>query len=79
MTEDYEVYKEGGLLRERYKKVDDISEGSYGYVSLANDTQTKKLVAVKYIFKNEGLEHGSSFEGDTDMDSHNSSNQKRMK
>ncbi|CUS23517.1 LAQU0S10e02256g1_1 [Lachancea quebecensis] len=77
MTEDYEVYKEGGLLRERYKKVDDISEGSYGYVSLANDTQTKKLVAVKYIFKNEELEHGSSFEGDTDMDSHNSSNQKK--
>ncbi|SCU83693.1 LAMI_0C04214g1_1 [Lachancea mirantina] len=53
MTDEYEIYKEGGLLRNRYKKIDDISEGSYGYVSLANDVQTKKLVAVKHIFKNE--------------------------
>ncbi|CDO94840.1 unnamed protein product [Kluyveromyces dobzhanskii CBS 2104] len=53
MTLDYEVYKEGGLLRDRYKLIEDISEGSYGYVSLASDTQLKKLVAVKYIFKNE--------------------------
>ncbi|QEU61501.1 Ksp1 [Kluyveromyces lactis] len=53
MTLDYEVYKEGGLLRDRYKLIEDISEGSYGYVSLASDTQLKKLVAVKYIFKSE--------------------------
>lgn len=53
MTLDYEVYKEGGLLRDRYKLIEDISEGSYGYVSLASDTKLKKLVAVKYIFKNE--------------------------
>ncbi|SCU95936.1 LAME_0F14158g1_1 [Lachancea meyersii CBS 8951] len=53
MSEDYDIYKEGGLLRGRYKKLDDISEGSYGYVSLANDTKTKKLVAVKYIFKSD--------------------------
>lgn len=52
MTLDYEVYKEGGLLKDRYQKLEDISEGSYGYVSLATDTKLKKLVAVKYIFKN---------------------------
>ncbi|SCU82185.1 LANO_0B05402g1_1 [Lachancea nothofagi CBS 11611] len=63
MTEDYEVYKEGSLLRGRYKKLDDISEGSYGYVSLANDTQTKKLVAVKYIFKSDSKSNDSSNHG----------------
>lgn len=51
MTLDYEVYKEGGILNDRYQKVEDISEGSYGYVSLAKDVNEKKLVAVKYIFK----------------------------
>ena len=51
MTLDYEIYKEGGLLNGRYQKIEDISEGSYGYVSLAKDTKLKKLVAVKYIFK----------------------------
>ncbi|SCU98518.1 LAFA_0G18448g1_1 [Lachancea sp. 'fantastica'] len=60
MTEDYDIYKEGGLLRGRYKKLDDISEGSYGYVSLANDTQTKKLVAVKYIFKSDSHDSQNS-------------------
>ncbi|SMN18424.1 similar to Saccharomyces cerevisiae YHR082C KSP1 Ser/thr protein kinase [Maudiozyma saulgeensis] len=51
MSFDYEIYKEGGILNERYQKVDDISEGSYGYVSLAKDLKLKKLVAIKYIFK----------------------------
>lgn len=51
MTLDYEVYKEGGILNNRYQKIEDISEGSYGYVSLAKDVQQKKLVAIKYIFK----------------------------
>lgn len=51
MSLDYEVYKEGGLLNDRYQKIEDISEGSYGYVSLAKDIQHKKLVAVKFIFK----------------------------
>ncbi|CDH12563.1 related to Serine/threonine-protein kinase KSP1 [Zygosaccharomyces bailii ISA1307] len=50
-TLDYEVYKEGGILNDRYQKIEDISEGSYGYVSLAKDVQQKKLVAIKYIFK----------------------------
>ena len=51
MTVDYEIYKEGGILKDRYQKIEDISEGSYGYVSLAKDLKEKKLVAVKYIFK----------------------------
>ncbi|CAB4252340.1 similar to Saccharomyces cerevisiae YHR082C KSP1 Ser/thr protein kinase [Maudiozyma barnettii] len=51
MSFDYEIYKEGGILNDRYQKVDDISEGSYGYVSLAKDLKLKKLVAIKYIFK----------------------------
>ncbi|QLQ80910.1 hypothetical protein HG537_0E02650 [Torulaspora globosa] len=51
MSLDYEVYKEGGLLNGRYQKIEDISEGSYGYVSLAKDIEQKKLVAVKFIFK----------------------------
>ncbi|QLL33352.1 hypothetical protein HG536_0E02630 [Torulaspora globosa] len=51
MSLDYEVYKEGGLLNDRYQKIEDISEGSYGYVSLAKDIERKKLVAVKFIFK----------------------------
>lgn len=63
MTLDYEVYKEGGLLRDRYKLIEDISEGSYGYVSLASDTKLKKLVAVKYIFKNDEPEQKNDCEG----------------
>ncbi|KAG0669039.1 hypothetical protein C6P45_004179 [Maudiozyma exigua] len=51
MSMDYELYKEGGILNDRYQKIDDISEGSYGYVSLAKDLKFKKLVAIKYIFK----------------------------
>lgn len=59
MTVDYDVYKEGGILNERYQKIEDISEGSYGFVSLAKDIQKKKLVAIKYIFKvdSEEVEH----------------------
>lgn len=57
MSLDYEIYKEGGLLRDRYKLIEDISEGSYGYVSLASDTKLKKLVAVKYIFKSDSYEN----------------------
>lgn len=49
--ENYERYNRGSLLNERYLKVEDISEGSYGLVSLAQDTKfDNKLVAVKYIF-----------------------------
>lgn len=51
MSLDYELYKEGGILNNRYQKIEDISEGSYGYVSLAKDIEKKKLVAVKYIYK----------------------------
>lgn len=49
--EAYERYNHGSLLNERYSKVADISEGSYGLVSLAKDTKANNaLVAVKYIY-----------------------------
>ncbi|OBA20100.1 kinase-like protein [Metschnikowia bicuspidata var. bicuspidata NRRL YB-4993] len=49
--EAYEKYDHGGLLKNRYSKVSDISEGSYGLVSLAKDQDNENaLVAVKYIF-----------------------------
>lgn len=47
----YEKYAHGSLLQNRYIKVADISEGSYGVVTLAKDTAHNDcLVAVKYIF-----------------------------
>lgn len=49
--EAYEKYNDGELLNGRYSKVADISEGSYGLVSLAQDLkQDHALVAVKYVF-----------------------------
>ncbi|QHS73721.1 putative serine/threonine protein kinase KSP1 [Saccharomyces paradoxus] len=63
MTLDYEIYKEGGILNNRYQKIEDISEGSYGYVSLAKDVREKRLVAVKYIFK---LEDDGQFDNPED-------------
>lgn len=52
MSLAYKLYKKGNLLNGRYKKVEDISEGAYGIVSLAKDTHNDfSLVAVKYIFK----------------------------
>lgn len=49
--DEYEKYDNGDLLRNRYKKVADISKGSYGLVSLANDSKANdKLVAVKFIY-----------------------------
>lgn len=49
--EEYNKYTQGGLLRNRYLKVADISEGSYGLVSVASDTKNgDKLVAVKYLY-----------------------------
>lgn len=49
--EAYDKYDRGGLLHDRYVKVTDISEGSYGLVSLAKDTKLgNALVAVKYIY-----------------------------
>lgn len=47
----YEKYDSGELLNSRYSKVSDISEGSYGLVSLAKDIKKENaLVAVKFIF-----------------------------
>lgn len=47
----YSDYDSGGLLHGRYAKVHDISEGSYGLVSLAKDTANQNtLVAVKYLY-----------------------------
>lgn len=66
MTLDYEVYKEGGILNDRYQKIEDISEGSYGFVSLAKDIQKKQLVAVKHIFKMEDKDGGGDDDDDGD-------------
>lgn len=47
----YEKYDSGELLNGRYSKAADISEGSYGLVSLARDLlRDNAYVAVKYIF-----------------------------
>lgn len=49
--EEYNKYNEGHLLKHRYLKVADISEGSYGLVSVAKDTKSdNKLVAIKYLY-----------------------------
>lgn len=49
--EAYEKYDNGDLLNGRYAKVADISEGSYGLVSLAQDTKRNNAyVAVKFIY-----------------------------
>lgn len=49
--EQFERYDKGELLRDRYLKVNDISEGSYGLVSVAKDTRNNDcLVAVKFIY-----------------------------
>ncbi|AAS52221.1 ADR300Cp [Eremothecium gossypii ATCC 10895] len=78
MTLDYEIYKEGGLLKDRYHKLEDISEGSYGYVSLAKDTKLKKLVAVKYIFKSDEDDVKRRDRDDGAEASNNSSLEKRQ-
>lgn len=68
MTLDYEVYKEGGILNNRYQKIEDISEGSYGLVSLAKDTHKKRLVAVKHIFKMEDKDREEEERRESDRD-----------
>lgn len=80
MTVDYEIYKEGGILKDRYQKIEDISEGSYGFVSLAKDLKEKKLVAVKYIFKldedeDDYQDNDDGDDGDRDYDSSHQKNQ----
>ncbi|OUM55602.1 hypothetical protein BVG19_g5170 [[Candida] boidinii] len=50
MSVEYSKYNKGELLHDKYLKIHDISEGSFGIVSLAKDvTNSNKLVAVKYI------------------------------
>ncbi|KAK5781677.1 hypothetical protein RI543_000863 [Arxiozyma heterogenica] len=72
MTVDYEIYKEGGILKDRYQKIEDISEGSYGYVSLAKDLKEKKLVAVKYIFKlDEDEDRSDNYDSDKNYSDRN--------
>ncbi|AET41301.1 putative serine/threonine protein kinase KSP1 Ecym_8004 [Eremothecium cymbalariae DBVPG len=78
MTLDYEIYKEGGLLKGRYQKLEDISEGSYGYVSLAKDTNLKKLVAVKYIFKSDDDDDETRNTNEKGDGSNNSSLERRQ-
>ncbi|RCK56258.1 Serine/threonine-protein kinase KSP1 [Candida viswanathii] len=49
--EEYNHYDKGLLLRDRYLKVADISQGSYGLVSVAKDCKKdNRLVAVKFIY-----------------------------
>ena len=49
--EEYTHYDKGLLLRDRYLKVADISQGSYGLVSVAKDVKKdNRLVAVKFIY-----------------------------
>lgn len=49
--DEYEKYDSGALLNNKYLKVADISEGSYGLVSVAKDTTAdNKLVAIKFIY-----------------------------
>ncbi|CAH6721143.1 serine/threonine-protein kinase Ksp1p [[Candida] jaroonii] len=48
--DQYKKYSNGQLLKDRYLKVADLSEGSYGLVSVAKDTKLNTLVAVKYIY-----------------------------
>ncbi|ODQ81842.1 hypothetical protein BABINDRAFT_6484 [Babjeviella inositovora NRRL Y-12698] len=56
MLTEYKNYKAGGLLRGQYRKVSNISEGSYGIVTLAQDAKhDNRLVAVKYITENPNL------------------------
>lgn len=51
MLEEYNRYNSGLLLRNRYLKVADISEGSYGLVTVAKDTKSNDaLVAIKCIY-----------------------------
>lgn len=49
MSIDHKKFLEGGLLKDRYLRVEGINEGSFGVVSLAKDTQKDDmLVALKY-------------------------------
>lgn len=48
-TTSYTDYDAGKLLNNRYSKVADLNKGSYGQVSLATDTQTDQLVAIKCL------------------------------
>ena len=64
---DYQRYLEGELLRGRYLKVRALNEGSFGIVSIAEDTNNdSQLVAVKY---NTGrLADFASYESSSDDD-----------
>lgn len=46
---DFQKYKHGGLLADRYRQEQALSVGLYGIVTLARDTRDGGLVAVKYI------------------------------
>ncbi|VEU21030.1 DEKNAAC102021 [Brettanomyces naardenensis] len=49
MSLDYQSFLNGGLLHDRYVRVEGINEGSFGIVSLARDTlNNDSLVALKY-------------------------------
>lgn len=46
---EYYTYLHGGLLHDRYERVKNLNEGSFGIVSIAKDIKDDgKLVAVKY-------------------------------
>lgn len=48
--DEFDAYDHGAPLRQRYIKVGDLSEGSYGMVLVANDTMANRIVAVKFIY-----------------------------
>ncbi|QPG73128.1 hypothetical protein FOA43_000433 [Brettanomyces nanus] len=49
MSLDYQRFLNGGLLHNRYTRVEGLNEGSFGIVSLAKDALNgSKLVALKY-------------------------------
>ncbi|CAH2351890.1 serine/threonine-protein kinase Ksp1p [[Candida] railenensis] len=70
--EAYNNYNKGDLLKGQYRKLADLSKGSYGLVSVAEDiVHDKRLVAVKYIYplpKKKQRQHGSD-DDDSDSDS----------
>jgi len=54
--DEFIAYENGVLLNNRYLKIDNIQDGSYGKVSVALDTYTNEKVAIKSMYKkNQGV------------------------
>lgn len=48
--DEYSQYSNGALLKNKYRRIADLNEGSYGLVTVAKDTTNNRLVAVKFIY-----------------------------